>query len=85
MAAVDEAIDAVGALLERLEEARSAAAQAVDQADAAHDAAAAYGNQDGIAGCAEVKDELEAVGNQLDAVHDAAERSRATLQELRDS
>jgi hypothetical protein len=85
VAAVDDAIDAVGALLERLEEARSATAQAVEQTDTAHDAAAAYGNHEGIAGCAEVKDELAAVGNQLDAVRDSVEKAQATLQDLRAS
>lgn len=83
MSAVDDAIEAVGTLLERLTEARDATANAVDQADAAHDAAAAYGNQEGIAGCAQVKDELEAVGSQIAAVHDSVEKARDMLQELR--
>lgn len=85
MAAVDDAIEAVAALLERLEEARNASAQAVEQTDGALDAATAYGNQEGIAGCAQVKDDLESAGNQINAVYDAVEQAQNTLLALRDS
>jgi hypothetical protein len=85
MAAIKDVINAIGAALEGLAQARNSAAQARIAAASAHDMAKAVGLVPWIEGTGQVKDALDAEVANLVVMVANLERARQTAQAMADS
>jgi len=85
MSAIDDIVDAIGGVIEKITETSQATNEALQQTDVAKETAAGLGAEGVVEGLGQVKQELETLITTLGGVSSSAEEIQATARAVGES